>query len=132
MRIFGNSVRFAVYAPPHGMAFPEYLNLWQRAEVLNYDASYLTDHFVTASEWSGPETSIFEGPTLLSAMAAHTSRMRCGINVIGNTFRNPAIVANIASTIDHVSNGRLELGLGAAHVQIPLTRLSTQALKLAS
>lgn len=119
MQLFGNRVRLAVYAPPHGMSFKEYANLWRTAEALGYDASYLTDHLVTGvGNEGGVTTSIFEGPTLLAAMAAMTTTMRCGINVMANTFRNPGIVAKIAVTLDHVSNGRLELGLGAAHYQI--------------
>src|SRR5207244_10266971 len=48
-----------------------------------------------------------------AALAAQTSRIRCGILVIGNTYRNPAVLAKIAATIDHVSGGRLEWGIGA-------------------
>ena len=51
-------------------------------------------------------------------MAAHTTRIRCAVLVVGNTYRNPAILANIATTIDHVSGGRLELGIGAGWVEI--------------
>ena len=60
----------------------------------------------------------FEGTTLLSAMAAHTSRVRCGMLVLGVTYRHPAVVANIAATIDHVSGGRLEIGMGAAWFEL--------------
>jgi alkanesulfonate monooxygenase SsuD/methylene tetrahydromethanopterin reductase-like flavin-dependent oxidoreductase (luciferase family) len=52
--------------------------------------------------------------TLLAAMAAHTSRMRLGMIVVGVTYRHPAVLANEAVTIDHISGGRLEFGLGAA------------------
>jgi F420-dependent oxidoreductase-like protein len=56
--------------------------------------------------------------TLLAAMAAHTSRLRVGMIVLGVTYRHPAIVANMAATIDHVSGGRLEFGLGAAWFEL--------------
>ena len=74
------------------------------------------DHFLPLSgDISGPQ---FEGLTLLSAMAAQTSKVRCGMLVLGVTYRHPAVVANMAATIDHVSGGRLELGMGAAWYEI--------------
>ena len=51
-------------------------------------------------------------------MAAHTSRVRCGMLVLGVTYRHPAVVAKMAATIDHVSGGRLELGMGAAWYEL--------------
>jgi alkanesulfonate monooxygenase SsuD/methylene tetrahydromethanopterin reductase-like flavin-dependent oxidoreductase (luciferase family) len=50
-------------------------------------------------------------------MATQTSRMRCGLMVAGNTYRNPGILSKIATTIDHVSNGRFELGMGSGHTK---------------
>ncbi len=55
-----------------------------------------------------------EGWTLLSALAMITDRLRLGILATGNTYRNPALVAKIATTLDHISGGRVELGLDAA------------------
>jgi len=119
MQVFGNVIRFGIYAPPHGYTFPDYLRVWQTAEELGFDSGYLTDHLVTIGESrTGEANSIFEAFTLLSAMASHTQRIRCGINVVGNTFRNPGVVAKMATTLDHVSNGRLELGLGASHYPV--------------
>jgi F420-dependent oxidoreductase-like protein len=64
-----------------------------------------------------PGGPCFEGPTMLAAMAAHTSRVRVAILVTGVTYRHPAVAANIAATIDHVSGGRAEYGIGAAWME---------------
>lgn len=116
MQLFGNTIRFNIQATPNRLSFADYLANWQTCERLGYDVAYVTDHFVTYSPETGPG-SVFEGPTLLSAMAAHTSRMRCGLMVAGNTYRNPGVLAKIAVTIDHISDGRLELGMGSGHTQ---------------
>ena len=116
MQLFGNRVRFGVQATPTRMSYSEYLNNWLTCERLGYDIAYVTDHFSFYSPETGP-ASVFESTTLLSALAAQTSRMRCGIMVAGNTFRNPGILAKIAVTLDHVSNGRMELGMGSGHTQ---------------
>jgi len=116
MQLFGDTIRFNIQATPTRISFADYLKNWQLCEELGYDVSYVTDHFVTYSPETGPG-SVFEGPTLLSAMAAHSSRMRLGLMVAGNTYRNPGVLAKIAVTIDHVSNGRLELGMGSGHTQ---------------
>jgi alkanesulfonate monooxygenase SsuD/methylene tetrahydromethanopterin reductase-like flavin-dependent oxidoreductase (luciferase family) len=117
MQVFGNTVRFCVQATTSRHSFGEYLANWLTCERLGYDVAYATDHFVSYSPERGA-SSVFEGPTLLSAMAAHTSRMRCGLMVASNTFRNPGVLAKIAVTLDHVSGGRLELGMGSGHIQI--------------
>ena len=62
----------------------------------------------------GGHGTALEGWTLLSAVAMITTRVRLGILASGNTYRNPAHLAKIASTLDHISGGRVELGIGAA------------------
>jgi alkanesulfonate monooxygenase SsuD/methylene tetrahydromethanopterin reductase-like flavin-dependent oxidoreductase (luciferase family) len=116
MQVFGSKVRFAVQATPTRMSYADYLENWLHCEELGYDVAYVTDHFSFYSPETGP-SSVFESTTLVAALAAQTSRMRCGIMVAGNTFRNPGILAKIAVTLDHVSNGRLELGMGSGHTQ---------------
>jgi F420-dependent oxidoreductase-like protein len=115
-QIFEGQVRFGIHAGPQHFTYADYLDLWRRAEALGYDWASVFDHFIPI--YSDPEGPCFEGLSLLAAMAAQTSRIRCGILVVGNTYRHPAVLANIAATIDHVSGGRLELGVGAGWYQM--------------
>jgi F420-dependent oxidoreductase-like protein len=110
-QIFDGQIRFGIHSGQQQTSYADYVHLWQTVEGLGYDWASVFDHFIPI--FTDPLGPCFEGPTLLAALAAQTSRLRCGILVIGNTYRNPAILANIAATIDHISNGRLEWGIGA-------------------
>jgi alkanesulfonate monooxygenase SsuD/methylene tetrahydromethanopterin reductase-like flavin-dependent oxidoreductase (luciferase family) len=90
--------------------WPEMVATWQRVEALGFDSCWLPDHYVPPFQ---PGGTIFEAWTLLAALAAKTERLRLGVLVSCNTFRHPPLVAKQAVTLDHISNGRLELGLGA-------------------
>jgi F420-dependent oxidoreductase-like protein len=115
-QIFEGQIRFGIHAGPQHFSYADYLDLWRQAEAMGYDWASVFDHFIPI--YSDPEGPCFEGLSLLAAMAAQTSRIRCGILVVGNTYRHPAVLANIAATIDHVSGGRLELGVGAGWYQM--------------
>lgn len=110
-QIFAGAIRFGVHAGPQNVTYEEYRQLWLECERLGYDWVSVFDHFVPIM--SDPDGPCFEGPTLLAGLAAQTSRIRCGILVVGNTYRNPAQLAKIGTTIDYISGGRLELGIGA-------------------
>jgi F420-dependent oxidoreductase-like protein len=110
-QIFDGQIRFGIHAGQQNTSYADYVRLWQTAEAAGYDWASVFDHFIPIQ--SDPRGPCFEGPTLLAAMAAQTSRLRCGILVVGNTYRHPTVQANIAATLDHISGGRLEWGVGA-------------------
>jgi alkanesulfonate monooxygenase SsuD/methylene tetrahydromethanopterin reductase-like flavin-dependent oxidoreductase (luciferase family) len=79
-------------------------------ERLGFDSLWLADHYVPPFKLDGP---IFEPWTLLAGLALATERIRFGVLVSCNTFRHPPLLAKEAVTVDHISGGRLEFGLGA-------------------
>ncbi len=104
-------IRFGIQTPPEVADPEDLIKLWQEAESWGYDSAWTFDHFIPISgNTKGP---CVDGWMLLGALATKTSKIRIGCMVTGNTYRNPAILAKMATTVDLLSHGRLELGIGA-------------------
>jgi len=94
------------------LSWPDLVKRWQYIEELGFDTVWLPDHIVPFFEPSQP---LMEGWTLLSALATQTTRIRIGLHVTNILFRNPVLLAKQVVTVDHISNGRLELALGSGN-----------------
>ena len=105
-------VRFGLQLWPQQTTWPEYRDASLAAEAAGWDSVWTWDHLLAIQgPWQQP---IFEGWGLLHAVAAVTSRVRIGLMVGANTFRNPGVTTKLVTTLDHVSNGRAVLGIGGA------------------
>ena len=105
----GEGIRFGIVTLQH-LPWQDEVDRWQLIENLGFDSVWLADHFVNYMQ---PNAPWFESWTLLAALANQTSHIRIGTLVSSIPLRNPAILVRQALTVDHISNGRLELGLGA-------------------
>ena len=86
------------------------VQLWKTFDHLGFDNTWVADHFVN---YASPQDPWYEGWTTLTGLASATSNIRLGTLVTSIPFRNPAVLARQAMTLDHISNGRLEIGIGA-------------------
>jgi F420-dependent oxidoreductase-like protein len=106
---------------PQNCTIADLRAVWRIADEAGFDHLWAFDHFNPIfADVSG---DIFEGMTLLAAMAEATSHVRIGLMVTGNTYRHPGVLAKMATTIDHLSGGRLEFGLGASGAEVEHTML---------
>jgi F420-dependent oxidoreductase-like protein len=102
---------------PAGL-FPTVVRQAQEAEASGFDTILVMDHFYQLTHLGPPENEMLECYTLLSALAQHTKRVRLSALVTGNTYRNPALLVKEVTTLDHVSGGRGQLGIGAGWFEL--------------
>lgn len=109
---------FGLFLPQLRMSFATILERTLAAEAAGFDSVWLMDHLAAPM---APDVDTFEGWTLAAALAARTTTIRIGHLVTCDPFRHPALLAKMAGTVDSISDGRLELGIGWGSVPDELT-----------
>ena len=106
-------LHFGLASAQQNISYEKLLDIWLEVDKEpQIEHIWLFDHFMALGE--DPDGPCYEAWTTLAGLAARTERVRVGHMVTGNTYRHPAIVARQAVTVDHISHGRLNFGIGAA------------------
>ncbi|MBN9102246.1 MULTISPECIES: LLM class flavin-dependent oxidoreductase [unclassified Pseudonocardia] len=118
---------FGIMTAPMQVDYQDVQRVWREADAIpEIGHAWLFDHLMPIG--GDPDGPILEGWTLLGALAAQTERLRLGLLVTSNRFRPPAMLAKIATTVDIVSGGRLDFGIGAgSRPSVPMARREYEA-----
>ncbi len=108
-------MKFGIHTGPQNCTYDDLRRAWRIADDSGFEWVSVWDHFYPAL--TDPKGTCFEAVSIMTALAAETRRVRVGCLVFCAAYRSPAVLANAAVTIDHVSGGRLELGLGCGWSQ---------------
>jgi alkanesulfonate monooxygenase SsuD/methylene tetrahydromethanopterin reductase-like flavin-dependent oxidoreductase (luciferase family) len=108
------SIDIGVYVPQMGFSYSDVLHRAQRCEELGIGSLWLYDHLYGPGV---PTIASLEAWTLATALLSQTERLRVGHMVLCNQFRHPAVLAKMATTLDQISEGRLELGIGSGSIE---------------
>ena len=114
-----NPIRFGVHTGPQNCSIDDLRHVWRLADRSGFYWISIWDHFYPAMLMPGDaQGTCFEAVSIMTALAAETQRARIGSLVYCISYRHPAVLANAMVTVDHVSGGRMELGLGAGWSQL--------------
>jgi F420-dependent oxidoreductase-like protein len=107
-------IEFGLFSPLAGLGWKAVTERAARIENLGYHSIWVTDHF-----WNRglPQAEVLECTSAMSALSVATEKLRIGSLVLCNSFRNPGLLAKVLATVDNVSNGRVEIGLGAGWME---------------
>ncbi|HEY8798184.1 MAG TPA: TIGR03560 family F420-dependent LLM class oxidoreductase [Candidatus Dormibacteraeota bacterium] len=122
-------VRFGLKYAPMGTTPERMREVWTAADQAGFDHLWIMDHFMplvrSATGWYQfePTDPVFEAWTTLASMAEVAKRIRIGVNVTGNLYRHPSVLAKTVATVDQFSGGRVEFGIGASWAEFEFTSL---------